>query len=181
LHANPVAKGNIVNNKKRLKKTRKVAEHRAAPGSKPSPTERKFVEKTETESPLQEVDPTMTDDSVRESITRELKEAAYSGERSVRKAAQTINQNLSETARAGSRLFSTDSARQVAGLFIDAGAEIGDRIVRLEERMAEVTKGTPIAPVFRVQAGISKRIFQGSTKLARTIWGLASEHQEHKA
>jgi len=40
--------------------------------------------------------------------------------------------------------------------------------------MAEVTSGTPLAPLLRMQAGMRKRIVEGSSTLARSAWRIES-------
>jgi hypothetical protein len=66
------------------------------------------------------------------------------------------------------------SAREFAGITIDVSEKIGNRIVKFEEKMTEVTSGTPLAPLLRMQAGPRKRIVEGSSRLARSVWRIES-------
>jgi hypothetical protein len=45
--------------------------------------------------------------------------------------------------------------------------------------MAEVTSGTPLAPLLRMQAGLRKRVVEGSSRLARSVWRIeGAQHGE---
>ncbi|HEY6393986.1 MAG TPA: hypothetical protein VIX12_01140 [Candidatus Binataceae bacterium] len=88
-----------------------------------------------------------------------------------------VGKVLREAARPQWRLLSANSTRQVASIVIDTGEEIGNRVLEIQERVAEMTRGTPFAPVLRIQASIGRRIVEGSARLARSIWQVGSGHQ----
>jgi hypothetical protein len=74
----------------------------------------------------------------------------------------------------GSVLKNARSAREFASIIIDVSEKIGNRIVKFEEKMAEVTSGTPLAPLLRMHTGLRKRIVEGSSRLARSVWRIES-------
>jgi hypothetical protein len=118
-------------------------------------------------------------ESVKHTVVREMKDFASNGGRKMKEEATRVKETISDAARSGSKLVSLDSARRIATIVIDANEDIGKQMVELDERMAELTQGTPIAPVFRVQAGVRRRIVEASSKLARSIFRVDSGHQPH--
>ena len=105
---------------------------------------------------------------------RGLKEAAQNAGKAVKREVEQLRRDLGQLAAAGSVLKNARSAREFASITIDVGEKIGNRIVKFEEKMAEVSSGTPLAPLLRMQAGLRKRIVEGSSRLARSVWRLES-------
>jgi hypothetical protein len=104
------------------------------------------------------------------SAARGLKEASRNVGTTVKREVAQLRHDLGQLAAAGSVLKNARSAREFASITIDVGEKIGNRIVKFEERMAEVSSGTPLAPLLRMQAGLRKRIVEGSSRLARSVW-----------
>lgn len=110
-----------------------------------------------------------------------LKESSQNVSSAVKREAEQPRRDLGQLAAAGSVLKNVPSAREFASITIDMGEKIGNRIVKFEEKMAEVTSGTPLAPLLRMQAGLRKRIVQGSSRLARSVWRLKSPPHDKRA
>ena len=121
----------------------------------------------------QSADPTLRNDSILAIAGLELKETAQTVGNAVKRQVEQVRHDLDQLA-AGPRLKNARSAREFASITIDAGEKIGNRIVQFEEKMAEVTSGTPIAPLLRMQAGLRKRVVEGSSRLARSVWRIES-------
>jgi hypothetical protein len=113
-------------------------------------------------------------DSVLAIADRELKETSQNVRGAVKKEVDQLRRDLGQLASVGSVLKNARSAREFASITIDVSEKIGNRIVKFEERMAEVTRGTPLAPLLRMQAGLRKRIVEGSSRLARSVWRIES-------
>ena len=128
----------------------------------------------ELEHPGQGAAATNGNDSVLAIAGRELKETSQNVGNAVRREVEQLRPYLDQLAAAGSHLKNARSARELASIIIDAGEKIGNRIVQFEEKMAEVTRGTPLAPFLRMQAGLRKRIVEGSSRLARSVWRIES-------
>jgi hypothetical protein len=130
----------------------------------------KAAELQELEHPSQGADATNGNDSILAIAGRELKETSQNVGNAVKREVAQLRHDLDQLSVAGSRLKNARSAREFASFTIDAGEKIGNRIVQFEEKMAEVTSGTPLAPLLRLQAGLRKRIVEGSSRLARSVW-----------
>jgi hypothetical protein len=115
------------------------------------------------------------------SAARRLKEASQNVGGAVKREVEQLRRDLGQLAAAGSVLKNARSAREFASITIDVGEKIGNRIVTFEEKMAEVTRGTPLAPLLRMQAGLRKRIVEGSSRLARSVWRLESTPHGRRA
>jgi len=113
-------------------------------------------------------------DSMLASAGGELKETSQNVANAVKREVERRRPYLDQFAAAGSHLKSARSARDFASITIDAAEKIGNRIVQFDEKMAEVTRGTPLAPLLRMQAGLRKRIVEGSSWLARWVWRIES-------
>ena len=113
-------------------------------------------------------------DSVLAIAGRELKETSQNVRGAVKREVEQLRHDLGQLASAGSVLKNARSAREFASITIDVSEKIGNRIVKFEEKMAEVTSGTPLAPLLRMQAGLRKRIVEGSSRLARSVWRIES-------
>jgi len=124
----------------------------------------------ELEHPGQSADTTNGNDSVLAIAGRELKETSQNMGSAVKREVEQLRRDLGQLASAGSVLKNARSAREFASITIDVIEKIGNRIVKFEEKMAEVTSGTPLAPLLRMQAGLRKRIVEGSSGLARSVW-----------
>jgi len=109
-------------------------------------------------------------DSVLAIAGRELKVTSQNVRSAVKKEVDQLRRDLGQLASAGSVLKNARSAREFASITIDVSEKIGNRIVKFEEKMAEVTSGTPLAPLLRMQAGLRKRIVEGSSRFARSVW-----------
>jgi hypothetical protein len=137
-------------------------------------TEIAAAELHELEHPSQGAAATNGNDSVLAIAGRELKVTSQNVGSAVKREVEQLRHDLGQLASAGSRLRNARSAREFASFTIDAGEKIGNRIVQFEEKMAEVTSGTPLAPLLRMQAGLRKRIVEGSSRLARSVWRIES-------
>jgi hypothetical protein len=113
-------------------------------------------------------------DSMLASAGGELKETSQNVANAVKREVERLRPYLDQLAAAGSHLKNARSAREFASITIDAAEKIGNRIVQFDEKMAEVTRGTPLAPLLRMQAGLRKRIVGGSSRLARSVWRIES-------
>ena len=132
------------------------------------------AELRELEHPGQNADQTNGNDSMLAIAGRELKETSQNVGNAVKREVEQLRHDLGQLAGAGSVLKSARSAREFASITIDVSEKIGNRIVKFEEKMAEVTSGTPLAPLLRMQAGLRKRIVEGSSRLARSVWRIES-------
>ena len=133
------------------------------------------------EHPGQSGDTTNGNDSMLAIAGRELKETSQNVGNAVKREVAQLRHDLDQLSVAGSRLKNARSAREFASFTIDAGEKIGNRIVQFEEKMAEVTSGTPLAPLLRLQAGLRKRIVEGSSRLARSVWRIESAQHGEQA
>jgi hypothetical protein len=113
-------------------------------------------------------------DSMLASAGGELKETSQNVANAVQREVERLRPYLDQLAAAGSQLKNARSAREFAIITIDVSEKIGNRIVKFEEKMAEVTSGTPLAPLLRMQAGLRNRIVEGSSRLARSVWRIES-------
>ena len=134
----------------------------------------------ELEHPSQGADATNGNDSLLAIAGRELKETSQNVGNAVKRGIEQLRHDLDQLA-AGPRLKNARSARELASITIDAGEKIGNRIVQFEEKMAEITSGTPLAPLLRMQAGLRKRIVEGSSRLARSVWRIESASHGEQA
>ncbi len=134
----------------------------------------------ELEHSSQSSDATNGNDSLLAIAGRELKETSQNVGNAVKRGIEQLRHDLDQLA-AGPRLKNARSAREFASITIDAGEKIGNRIVQFEEKMAEVTSGTPLAPLLRMQAGLRKRIVEGSSRLARSVWRIESASHGEQA
>jgi hypothetical protein len=132
------------------------------------------VELHKLEHPSPGADATNVNNSILAIGGRELKQTSQNVGNAVKWQVEQLRHDLDQLAEAGSRLKNARSAREFASITIDAGEQIGNRIVQFEEKMAEVTSGTPLAPLLRMQAGLRKRIVEGSSRLARSVWRIES-------
>lgn len=132
------------------------------------------AELQELEHPSQSPDATNGNDSMLAIAGRELKETSQNVGNAINREVEQLRHDLGQLAAAGSVLKSARSAREFASITIDVSETIGNRIVKFEEKMAEVTSGTPLAPLLRMQAGLRKRIIEGSSRLARSVWRIES-------
>ena len=127
----------------------------------------------ELEHPSQGANATNRNDSLLAIAGRELKETSQNVGNAVKRGIEQLQHDLDQLA-AGPRLKNARSAREFASITIDASEKIGNRIVQFEAKMAEVTSGTPLAPLLRMQAGLRKRIVEGSSRLGRWVWRIES-------
>jgi hypothetical protein len=134
----------------------------------------------ELEHPNQGADATNGNDSILAIAGRELKETSLNVGNAVKRGIEQLRNDLDQLA-AGPRLKNARSAREFASITIDAGEKIGNRIVQFEEKMAEVTSGTPLAPLLRMQAELRKRIVERSSRLARSVWRIESASHGEQA
>jgi len=113
-------------------------------------------------------------DSALAIVGRELKVTSQNVRSAVKREVDQLRRDLGQLASAGSVLKNARSAREFASITIDVSEKIGNRIVKFEEKLAEVTRGTPLAPLLRMQAGLRKRIVEGSSRFARSVWRIES-------
>lgn len=132
------------------------------------------VELRELEHPSRGADAANGNESILAIAGREVQETSQNVGNAVKRGVDQLRDDLDQLVAAGSRLRNARSAREFASITIDAGEKIGNRIVQFEEKMAEVTSGTPLAPLLRMQAGLRKRIVEQSSSLARSVWRIES-------
>ena len=132
------------------------------------------AELRELEHPVQGAAATNGNDTVLAIAGRELKETSQNVRSAVKREVDQLRRDLGQLASAGSVLKNARSAREFASITIDVSEKIGNRIVKFEEKLAEVTRGTPLAPLLRMQAGLRKRIVEGSSRFARSVWRIES-------
>ena len=154
------------------KKVHKIGEPRKARNR--NHAEVNPTELHELEHPGQGAAATNGNDNVLSIAGRELKVTSRSMGSAVKREVEQLRHDLGQLASAGSVLKNARSARELASITIDVSEKIGNRIVKFEEKMAEVTSGTPLAPLLRMQAGLRKRIVEGSSRLARSVWRIES-------
>jgi hypothetical protein len=135
----------------------------------------------ELEHPSEGADATNGNDSILAIAGRELKQTSQNVGNALKSEVEQLRHDLDQLAADGSRLRNARSAREFAGITIDASEKIGNRIVQFEEKMAEVTSGTPLAPLLRMQAGLGKRVVEGSSRLGRWVWRIESASQGEQA
>ena len=128
----------------------------------------------EIEHPGQGAAATNGNDSALAIVGRELKVTSQNVRSAVKREVDQLRRDLGQLASAGSVLKNARSAREFASITIDVSEKIGNRIVKFEEKLAEVTRGTPLAPLLRMQAGLRKRIVEGSSRFARSVWRIES-------
>jgi hypothetical protein len=154
------------------KKVHKIGEPRKARNR--NHAEVNPTELHELEHPGQGAAATNGNDSVLAIGGRELKVTAQNVGSAVKREVEQLRHDLGQLASAGSVLKNARSAREFASITIDVSEKIGNRIVQFEEKMAEVTSGTPLAPLLRMQAGLRKKVVEGSSRLARSVWRIES-------
>jgi hypothetical protein len=154
------------------KKVHKIGEPRKARNKRHA--EVNPAELHELEHPGQGAAATNGNDSILAIAGRELKVTSQNVGSAVKSEVEQLRHDLGQLAAAGSVLKNARSAREFASITIDVSEKIGNRIVKFEEKMAEVTSGTPLAPLLRMQAGLRKRIVEGSTRLARSVCRIES-------
>ena len=154
------------------KKVHKIGEPRKARNR--SHAEVNHAELHELEHPGQGAAAANGNDGVLAIAGRELKVTSHNVRSAVKREVDQLRRDLGQLASAGSVLKNARSAREFASITIDVSEKIGNRIVKFEEKMAEVTGGTPLAPLLRMQAGLRKRIVEGSSRLARSLWRIES-------
>ena len=154
------------------KKVHKIGEPRKA--RKRNHAEANPTELHELEHPGQGAAATNGNDSILAIAGGQLKVISQNVGSAVKREVEQLWHDLGQLASAGSVLKNARSAREFAIITIDVSEKIGNRIVKFEEKMAEVTRGTPLAPLLRMQAGLRKRIVEGSSRLARSVWRIES-------
>jgi hypothetical protein len=144
-------------------------------------TKANAAELHELEHPSQGADATNGNNSILAIAGRELKETSQNVGNAMKRGVEQLRDDLDQLVATGSHLRNARSAREFASITIDASEKIGNRIVQFEEKMAEVTIGTPLAPLLRMQAGLRKRIVEGSSRLARSVWRIESASRGEQA
>jgi len=144
-------------------------------------TKANAAELHELEHPSQGADATNGNNSILAIVGRELKETSQNVGNAMKRGVEQLRDDLDQLVATGSHLRNARSAREFAAITIDASEKIGNRIVQFEEKMAEVTSGTPLAPLLRMQAGLRKRIVEGLSRLARSVWRIESASRGEQA
>jgi len=135
----------------------------------------------ELEHPSQGADATNVNHSMLAIAARELNETSQNVGNAMKRGVEQLRDDLDQLVATGSHLRNARSAREFAAITIDTSEKIGNRIVQFEEKMAEVTSGTPLAPLLRMQAGLRKRVVEGSSRLARSVWRIESASHGEQA
>jgi hypothetical protein len=69
-------------------------------------------------------------------------------------------------------LFSPESAKKVAALWIDNSEKAADQALKLQAKATEWSKNTMFAPIFEMQNSIARSYVEISAKTARRFWQL---------
>jgi len=84
-------------------------------------------------------------------------------------ASSTLFEGLSE---ATSTLFSPESARKIAALWLDSGEKVANQALEFQAKATEWSKNTIFAPIFEMQNSIARDYVELSAKTARRFWQL---------
>jgi hypothetical protein len=71
-----------------------------------------------------------------------------------------------------STLFSPESAKKVAALWIDSTEKTADQALKFQAKATEWSKNTMFAPIFEMQNSIARSCVEISAKTARRFWQL---------
>jgi hypothetical protein len=110
-------------------------------------------------APKRDASPWPADDHERRVRTMDDKENASS----------TLFEGLSE---ATSTLFSPESARKIAALWLDSGEKVANQALEFQAKATEWSKNTIFAPIFEIQNSIARDYVELSAKTARRFWQL---------
>jgi hypothetical protein len=69
-------------------------------------------------------------------------------------------------------LFSPESAKKVAALWIDNSEKAADQALKFQAKATEWSKNTMFAPIFEMQNSIARSCVEISAKTARRFWQL---------
>jgi hypothetical protein len=69
-------------------------------------------------------------------------------------------------------LFSPESARKVAALWIENSEKAADQALKLQAKATEWSRNTMFAPIFEMQNSIARSYVEISAKTARRFWQL---------
>jgi hypothetical protein len=69
-------------------------------------------------------------------------------------------------------LFSPESAKKVAALWIDNSEKAADQALKLQAKVTEWSRNTMFAPIFEMQNSIARSYVEISAKTARRFWQL---------
>jgi hypothetical protein len=69
-------------------------------------------------------------------------------------------------------LFSPESAKKVAALWIDNSEKAVDQALKLQSKATDWSRNTMFAPIFEMQNSIARSYVEISAKIARRFWQL---------
>src|SRR6266478_6034602 len=110
-------------------------------------------------APKRDASPWPADDHERGVRTMDDKENATSG----------LFEGLSEVTKT---LFSSESARKIAALWIDNGEKVATQALEFQTKATEWSRNTMFAPIFEMQNSIARNYVELSAKTARRFWQL---------
>ena len=84
-------------------------------------------------------------------------------------ASSGLFEGLSEATKT---LFSSESARKIAALWIDSGEKVATQALEFQTKATEWSKNTIFAPIFEMQNSIARDYVELSAKTARRFWQL---------
>jgi hypothetical protein len=84
-------------------------------------------------------------------------------------ASSKLFEGLSE---ATNTLFSSESARKIAALWLDSGEKVATQALEFQAKATEWSKNTIFAPIFELQNSIARNYVELSAKTARRFWQL---------
>jgi hypothetical protein len=84
-------------------------------------------------------------------------------------ASSRLFEGLSE---ATNTLFSPESARKIAALWIDSGEKVASQALEFQAKATEWSKNTMFAPIFEMQNSMARNYVELSAKSARQFWQL---------
>lgn len=84
-------------------------------------------------------------------------------------ASSRLFEGLSE---ATSTLFSPESARKIAALWVESGEKVANQALEFQAKATEWSKNTMFAPIFEMQNSIARNCVELSAKTARRFWQL---------
>jgi hypothetical protein len=110
-------------------------------------------------TPMHDASPSPADDHEKGVRTMDDKENASS----------RLFEGLSE---ATNTLFSPESARKIAALWIDSGEKVASQVLEFQAKATEWSKNTMFAPIFEMQNSMARNYVELSANTARRFWQL---------
>jgi hypothetical protein len=79
-------------------------------------------------------------------------------------------ENIFENAaKLGQTFFNVESAKKIAGLYIDTGEKLANDILDFQATATGWAKETPLAPILQAQADFARKLVKQSAEVARNL------------